>query len=66
MSQADFEDSIYMILMLRPDHAYVAPGGKKIYILTADQEDVLVIHGEGFDTMDADEINATIQNALKN
>lgn len=65
MSQEDIEGAIYMMMLLRPDHAYVAPEGNKIYLLTADQDDLIVIHGEGFHLMDEATLNATIQDALK-
>ena len=59
------DGAIYMMLLLRPDHVYIAPGGKKMYILTSDQEDLIVINGVGFDTMSEAEINFTIQKVLE-
>jgi hypothetical protein len=64
--ETPFEDAVaYMMLLLRPDHAYITPDGTKIYLLNADQTDVIVIQGENLQSLSNAELNEYIQNALK-
>jgi hypothetical protein len=57
----DLESVIFIVLMLRPGHAYITPDGYKLYVLVGDQM-VRIDSARSFWAMTDAEVNKYIQN----
>lgn len=57
--------SIYLIALCRPDHVYIVPESNKLYMLNANQDDLIVIEIEDMATMTDEELNVALQKALR-
>lgn len=57
--------SIYLIALCRPDHVYIVPESNKLYMLNADQSDLIVIEIPGMNDMTDEELNVALQSHLK-
>lgn len=60
---SDFEDVIWLVLQLRPGHAYITPDGYKLYLLVND-ELMRIDSARSFWAMTDAEVNSYIQNHL--
>lgn len=57
--------AIYMIMLLRPDNVYILPDSNKLYMLNADQSDLIELEIPNMATMTDDELNVALQKHLK-
>jgi hypothetical protein len=55
-----FEDALWIILQLRPDHVYITPDGYKLYLLV-NEELVRIDSARSFWAMTDAEVNAYIK-----
>jgi len=63
--QPDFEQAVWMVLMLRPDHVYISPDGYKLYLLV-NEELLRIDSARSFWAMTTDEVNKYVQEYFKN